>query len=319
MITTPNMGLFAWDLSKDKFSHEQLSENFRAIDLHNHSKGRGVQLSGESLFPESIENEQLAREAVEGKNVKQHTLGSEQIETGFLPLGFVAYWYRQNMSSEPGPNWVICDGRAFPTNSAGFTGDTPNLIDKFIMGSSYADIGGEGGFSSLNLSHSHTVNAHTHEVGSHTHTIGAHKHLIQGHTHGLAAHAHSISSDLSVLGFQFTGVGAPPYYSLFQTVLKYESGSNSVQFLRFANTSVGENTELPMQSAGHNHGGGTGFGGGGSTEANTGFESGENSPFASGANSTFNTGASTASTTSALGSVSIIPPYVELAPIMKIN
>jgi hypothetical protein len=324
MFKTPNMGLKAWDLSKDYFTHSELAENFKVIDVHNHSKGRGVQLSGESLNDESIENKQIAKEAVSGEKVEKHSLGAEQIETGFLPLGAVIDWYRKpGTNTEPGPNWLVCDGSKnwseVPNDLGYTTGPIPNFIGQFRRGGTIEDIGTTGGSNTVNLAHSHTVTSHTHEVGAHTHSVGGHTHNIQGHTHGLSAHSHGISSDLGVLGFQFSAIGGPPFYSLFQTKFSYTPGSTDAQILRFANTSVNESTELPMQSAGHSHGGSTASGGSGNTNASSPFDSAENTSFNTGNNSTFSSGAAAPTTNSQLGSISLLPSYTELLPIMKIK
>lgn len=42
MYTTPNMSLVAWDLDDDAYDHNDLVNNWVAIDQHDHTPGRGV-------------------------------------------------------------------------------------------------------------------------------------------------------------------------------------------------------------------------------------------------------------------------------------
>lgn len=63
MIVLPNMGLVKWDSLSDYFSHEQLAANFEALDNHNHTSGKGVQIPYGGLAEQSVGKENL-REGV---------------------------------------------------------------------------------------------------------------------------------------------------------------------------------------------------------------------------------------------------------------
>jgi hypothetical protein len=54
------MSLFSWDLAEDDYNHAQLSANWQNIDFHDHSPGRGVQISGSGIAPGSIASAHLA-------------------------------------------------------------------------------------------------------------------------------------------------------------------------------------------------------------------------------------------------------------------
>lgn len=89
-------------------------------------------------------------------------------------------------TTQPDTGWVLCDG-----GDDGRGGKTPNLIDKFIKGSTVANIGKTGGNAELNINniqvngtiggtaltvaqlpaHSHT--ASTNQAGNHAHTRGS--------------------------------------------------------------------------------------------------------------------------------------------------
>lgn len=47
--TTINLGLRLWDQLLDDYNNQQLADNFAKIDVHDHSPGRGVQISAAGL------------------------------------------------------------------------------------------------------------------------------------------------------------------------------------------------------------------------------------------------------------------------------
>ncbi len=94
-----------------------------------------------------------------------------------IPVGTVISWWRADASTPlPSGEWAFADGSVVNDPASPLNGKTlPDLRDRFIMGVSSDSIGQTGGTNTLNLAHSHTVNAHTHDVPYHTHTI-AHDH-----------------------------------------------------------------------------------------------------------------------------------------------
>jgi len=105
-----------------------------------------------------------------------------------LPENIIAVW-RGDLASIP-TDWVLADG----------TNGTPNLLDRFVMSTSTANLGNTGG----SQGHSHTVSsAHTHTQDSHTHgltledpSLTAQKRTNQtgGPGGANAAHTHSATS-----------------------------------------------------------------------------------------------------------------------------
>lgn len=65
MQTTPNMGLITWDLLTDFFNHSQLKANFDAVDAHDHTPGKGVQIGAGALAPSAVTSSVLASNAVQ--------------------------------------------------------------------------------------------------------------------------------------------------------------------------------------------------------------------------------------------------------------
>lgn len=64
MITTPSMGLTRWDQPNDIFSYTQLSDNFSAIDAHDHTSGKGVQIPTGGIANLAVDATKLANDAV---------------------------------------------------------------------------------------------------------------------------------------------------------------------------------------------------------------------------------------------------------------
>jgi hypothetical protein len=64
MLTTPNMGLKVWDQPGDFFSYSDLATNQQAIDAHDHTTGKGVQIPTAGLINNAVSNTKLADLAV---------------------------------------------------------------------------------------------------------------------------------------------------------------------------------------------------------------------------------------------------------------
>jgi microcystin-dependent protein len=105
-----------------------------------------------------------------------------------VPVATVVMWAG---SSENVPdNWLLCDGTAisrttyddlytiqgnvFGGGDGSTTFNLPDMRNRFIVGAgdSYS-VNSKGGSSSVNIAHTHTVNAHTHTIGNHSHNQGS--------------------------------------------------------------------------------------------------------------------------------------------------
>lgn len=64
MITTPSMGLTRWDQPNDVFSYTQLSDNFAALDGHDHTSTKGVQIPTGGIANLAVDATKLANDAV---------------------------------------------------------------------------------------------------------------------------------------------------------------------------------------------------------------------------------------------------------------
>lgn len=65
MIVLPNMGLVKWDSINDYFSHVQLAANMEALDSHNHTAGKGVQIPYGGLAEQSVSFSNLRSDVTE--------------------------------------------------------------------------------------------------------------------------------------------------------------------------------------------------------------------------------------------------------------
>ena len=106
MITAPYMGLAVWNSVTDTWNHEQLADNFRKLDEHDHASGKGVQIptggikdgaiTKSKLAPDtlviedgtidtrhlrdlSVTNAKLAFNAINGSKIQDGAIGPEEI------------------------------------------------------------------------------------------------------------------------------------------------------------------------------------------------------------------------------------------------
>lgn len=297
MITTSHMGLIVWDSPEDDFDHSQLASDLVAIDEHDHTSGRGAQISTGAIEAGAIITSSLANESVTASKIAKGAIGIGQIDTSFLPLGTVLQWYRLTEETPlPGGGWEVMDGRAWSgiTNTMGYkTGNIPDMRGHFVKGAVAtgpgAAIGDTGGASTASFAHSHGVAAHTHSVPSHAHTVPSHVHNIPLD----GEHSHLYSGNFPAPGaynlyIGHVGIAAPGA----------EEKAEAVKLDNITKSTL--ERELPMLGAGaHAHGGSTG-----ATSAVTG-------------NTALESGSATPATDSKLGTVSIEPPWVGLIYIMR--
>jgi hypothetical protein len=64
MLSTPNMGLIAWNLPTDAYNSEELAENFVKLDLHDHTNGKGQRITTAALADNTVTAAKLHPDAV---------------------------------------------------------------------------------------------------------------------------------------------------------------------------------------------------------------------------------------------------------------
>src|SRR4051794_15034488 len=160
MFVTLNMGLRAWDQGGDPYSHDDLGNNFQALDVHDHTPGRGVQLPSAALQDLAVTLAKLAdgsvstgklqdlavtlgklaANSVDATKIVDGSVGTNELADGsvtptkldpnFLPLGTVIAWYRPDTSIPlPAGGWEVCDGRAWSTITNAWGWSTGNIPD----------------------------------------------------------------------------------------------------------------------------------------------------------------------------------------------
>lgn len=320
------MGLTAWTESDDPYSHVQFATNWNLVDLHDHTSGKGKQIPTAGIVDRAVTKAKLAEPAVDTFNYYDNSITAEKLAdsllAALLPLGLVYHFWRPSGSTDvvwgagraSGKLFELCDGRTIVASDHDLAGGgsitLPNLIDRFAYGGVAANVNVTGGSSTAAMAHSHTVNAHSHTVASHAHTVGAHSHSIAGdlsvgaHTHtfvgGLTAHSRRnvpITGDGATNPLQFTDVAANVRTFSLQSL--YIAGFNA------ASNGGTYDEAAPMDAAGaigsHSHGAATG----------------DSSPSTTASAPV--TDAQSPGTNSALGSVSIMPPFYTLVPVVRVR
>lgn len=81
MRNLPAMGLIMWDQLTDPYDHVELASNMAKIDQHDHTPGRGIQLTTQSFAPESITSAQLANNSITSAKIENGTIQVADLAT----------------------------------------------------------------------------------------------------------------------------------------------------------------------------------------------------------------------------------------------
>lgn len=91
-FVTPRMSLKVWNSSSDPYDHEQLADNFLRLDQHDHTPGRGAQITGASIaegsitsahiFPGAITVDLVAPGSVVGTSLADGSVSTPKIVDG---------------------------------------------------------------------------------------------------------------------------------------------------------------------------------------------------------------------------------------------
>jgi hypothetical protein len=82
--TTPFTGLRVWDQLLDDYDHDQLADNWFKMDMHDHTPGRGVQLTTQSIAPNSIAENQIIDEQVTTPKIAPEAVTPPKLEAALL-------------------------------------------------------------------------------------------------------------------------------------------------------------------------------------------------------------------------------------------
>lgn len=81
---TPNMGLTVWS-TNDYFNHVTFQANWTAVDIHDHSTGKGVQIGNGGIAPLSIATNQIQDGAVTASKLVSNAITGDRMQDGTLP------------------------------------------------------------------------------------------------------------------------------------------------------------------------------------------------------------------------------------------
>jgi microcystin-dependent protein len=224
-----------------------------------------------------------------------------------VPLGSVTMWAGD--SGDVPTGWDLCDGSAisrstysdlytllgntFGAGDGSTTFNLPDMRDRFVVGagSSYAR-NAQGGSTSNDIGHTHTVNSHSHSIAQHSHTVSSHRHYTGAHSHTSGSIvAHIFRNSQYQMYLQNVSSGA---WASTQLINLYNSSNSAIGH----STAVGTSGSTGSANAGY-----------------TDYQSPGTST--AGATSTGNTSPSTDSGGSS--SLENRPPYIGLFYIIKVE
>lgn len=274
------VGMTYWNLPTDPYDNNELVDNFKLIDNHNHEPGRGLPIGRNAIEKEAINNEKIAKGGVTGgregsillgsitgEDLANNTIGANKLESSvfnqIFPIGTIVPWFRPTNTINTPTGFQICIGQTLVESEHEFQGGgsvtLPDLRNKFILGADPNANGNSGpnnspgenvvgGSNSQNLSHSHTINAHSHEY-THFHTLPGHNHGIS--TDGNHHHTFAVGNNL----FARPGVFGPNLHVRdINTNEIYVDVLNCMALPLFDGTNDSEVIEMDSAGA-HNHGG----------------------------------------------------------------
>lgn len=79
MITTPGMGLTAWNSPTDIYSNTQLATNWAKVDQHNHAPGKGVPIPADGIAPGAITTEKFAPGAFDTLEIPDGSVSTAKV------------------------------------------------------------------------------------------------------------------------------------------------------------------------------------------------------------------------------------------------
>jgi hypothetical protein len=79
MITTPGMGLTAWNSPTDIYSSDQLAVNWTKVDQHNHTPGKGIRIPTDGIANGAITSDKFAPDAFESLDIPDGSVSTAKI------------------------------------------------------------------------------------------------------------------------------------------------------------------------------------------------------------------------------------------------
>lgn len=87
---TDNMGLTKWDSLNDSFSHAQLAANFQALDEHDHTESKGVQIPAGGIAPLAVGPGNLQDGTFTTEKIADDAVTSAKLADGAVTAAHIA-------------------------------------------------------------------------------------------------------------------------------------------------------------------------------------------------------------------------------------
>jgi hypothetical protein len=116
------MNLTVWDLATDGYDHTELANNWSAVDTHDHTTGKGVQIPTGGILNLAITTAKLADNSVTSAKIVDGTITGADIAAGTITsdkldasvdtahLGACISLFRPSLSFPIPAKWHIADG-----------------------------------------------------------------------------------------------------------------------------------------------------------------------------------------------------------------
>lgn len=79
--TSGNMRLTRWTAGTDTFDYSELAQNFKLIEDHDHTSGKGVQIPTGGIQDESITSAKIAPNTIQSTDIAAGAIGADQLAT----------------------------------------------------------------------------------------------------------------------------------------------------------------------------------------------------------------------------------------------
>lgn len=92
MLTTPNLGLIAWNLPSDPYDSEELAENWIKVDQHDHTSGKGAAITTGAIVDGAITRGKLHDAFIQTTRADVSSASSVTITwpTSFVDTDYIA-------------------------------------------------------------------------------------------------------------------------------------------------------------------------------------------------------------------------------------
>lgn len=136
-LTTPNMGLKEWDLLGDVYSHTDLVTNWNAVDSHDHTAGKGVQIPTGGITNLAVTGPKIAASAIDSSKIQDGTIANADLAASIISNDKLSTASLQQLGltngAQVGRGKSIIATPESRTNVAYGTLTTPDQVTGFVL------------------------------------------------------------------------------------------------------------------------------------------------------------------------------------------